>query len=90
MHIMKVKSPDLSTYRICQCFVFLREGRRYIFCQEVFFRMYLLLALELLLIASLGFIVVDEIKKHVFGFTQSKYAHLPSVLTSPSTRFSEK
>ena len=84
-----MKSPDLSTSRICQCFVFSKEERRYICCQEVFFRMYLPLALEWLFIAILGFMVVDEIKKHVFGSSQSKYAPLPSVITSPSTRFSE-
>ena len=54
----------------------LREGR--VFCHEVFFITYLLLALEVynkLFIDSLGIMVVDTIKRHPLGFTQSKLSH---------------
>ena len=50
-------------------------GWTYIFCHEVFFRMYLPLDLEMyniLFIDSLGFMEGDKIKKHLFGLTQSK------------------
>ena len=44
------------------------------FCHEVFFRVYLALALDVynrLFIDCLGFIAVDQIKKHIMGLTQS-------------------
>ena len=43
------------------------------FCHEVFFRIHLPLSYEVynrLIIDSLGFMVVDTIKKHLLGFTQ--------------------
>ena len=58
----------------CQRCVFLLEGG--IFCREVFSGMYFPLALEVynrFLIDSFGFMVLDETKKHLLGFTQSKY-----------------
>ena len=52
------------------------------FCYEVYFRLYLPLALEVfyrLFIDSKCFMAVDKIKKHLLGFTQSKYSPWPSV-----------
>ena len=46
------------------------------FCHEVFFRMYIPLDLEAynrVFIDSVGFMVIDKIKKHLLGLTQSKY-----------------
>ena len=53
-----------------------------IFCYEVYFRMYLPLALEVfyrLFIDSKCSMAVDKIKKHLLGLTQSKYSPWPSV-----------
>ena len=53
--------------------LFSREGRIFCQCHEVFFRMYLSLVLEVynrLFIDSLGFMVVDKIKKYQLGLTQ--------------------
>ena len=69
-HLSK-KYTIISTSGGCERYVFSREGR--IFCHEVFFRMYLPLALEVhnrLIIDSLGFMVVDKIRKHLLGVTQ--------------------
>ena len=59
------------------------------FCYKVLFRMYLSVALveyNRLFIDRFGFLVVNRIKKHLLGLTQSKSSPWPSVLIS---RFGE-
>ena len=53
---------------------------------SIFFRMYLPLALEVynrLFTDSFGFIVVNKIKKHPSGLTQSQYSPWTSILIEP-------
>ena len=63
-------SRAVSTSGSCERCVFSWEGRSKVFSNEVFFRMYLPLALEVynrLFIDSLGFMAVERIKIHVSG-----------------------
>ena len=63
----------MSASGSCQIRVFSRKG--FVFCHEVFFRIYLALPLALevynrMLIDSLCRMAVDEFKKLLLGFTQ--------------------
>ena len=76
----------LSTSGSCERYDLSREGR--MFCHEVFLRMYLPLTLEVYsipLFDSLGFMPVDEIKKHLFGLISQIYSPWPLFLPEPKS-----
>ena len=81
-------------YKAIALFIYLQKvlevrtftGGTYFFCHEVFFRMYLPLALKVydrLPIDSLGFMVAGRIKNHLSGLIHQIYSHWRSFLPSP-------